>query len=40
MKRFALIIFLIFISACEIGNDNMIIVGQIIDLKNVASIVT
>ena len=34
MKRFALIIFLIFISACEIGNDNMIIVGQIIDLKN------
>ena len=34
MKRLALIIFLIFISACEIRNDNMIIEGQILDLKN------
>ena len=34
MKRLALIIFLIFISACEISNDNMIIDGQILDLKN------
>ena len=34
MKRLALIIFLIFISACEISNDNMIIEGQILDLKN------
>jgi len=34
MKKLALIIFLIFISACEIGNENMIIEGQIIDLKN------
>ena len=33
MKRLALIIFLIFISACEISNDNMIIEGQILDLK-------
>ena len=33
MKRLALIIFLIFISACEIRNDNMIIEGQILDLK-------
>lgn len=34
MKRLALIIFLIFISACEISNYNMIIEGQILDLKN------
>ena len=34
MKRLALIIFLIFISACEIRNDNMIIEGQILDLNN------
>ena len=34
MKRLALIIFLIFISACEISNDNMIIDRQILDLKN------
>ena len=34
MKRLALIIFLIFIYACEISNDNMIIEGQILDLEN------
>jgi len=34
MKRLALIIFLIFISACEIDKDNMIIEGQILDLNN------
>ena len=33
MKKLGLFIFLIFISACEIGNENMIIEGQIIDLK-------
>ena len=34
MKKFVLFVFLIFISACEISNDNMIIEGQIVDLKN------
>ena len=34
MKRLALIIILIFISACKNGNDNMFIEGKILDLKN------
>ena len=34
MKRLALIIFLIFISSCEISDNNMIIEGEILDLKN------
>ena len=34
MKKLLVFIFFIFISACEIDKDNMIIEGQIIDLKN------
>ena len=34
MKKFLVFIFFIFISSCEIEKDNMIIEGQIIDLKN------
>ena len=34
MKKFLVFIFFILISACEIDKDNMIIEGQIIDLKN------
>ena len=34
MKKLVVFIFLIIISACEIRNDNMIIEGQILDLKN------
>jgi len=34
MKNFLVFILFIFISACEIDRDNMIIEGQIIDLKN------
>mgnify|MGYP001242581780 FL=1 len=34
MKKFLVFIFFIFISACEIDRDNMIIEGQINDLKN------
>ena len=34
MKKVLIFIFFILISACEINKDNMIIEGQIIDLKN------
>ena len=34
MKKVLVFIFFILISACEIDKDNMIIEGQIIDLKN------
>ena len=34
MKNLLVFIFFIFISACEMDKDNMIIEGQIIDLKN------
>lgn len=34
MKKLVIFIFLILIYACNIDNDNMIIEGQIIDLKN------
>jgi len=34
MKNFLVFILFIFISACEVDRDNMIIEGQIIDLKN------
>ena len=34
MKKVLVFIFFILISACEINKDNMIIEGQIIDLKN------
>ena len=34
MKKLVVFIFLIIISACEIRNDNMMIEGQILDLKN------
>ena len=34
MKKLLVFILFIFISACEIDKDNMIIEGQIIDLKN------
>ena len=34
MKRFLVFICFIFISACEMNKNNMIIEGQIFDLKN------